>query len=83
MWPSDVECSSASPEHRDGTVIIVSPKAQVRRGDRVVVKTRNGELMAKELVRKTAKTIELKSLNPDHGERIVPKEAKIIPFRAA
>ena len=36
------------------TVIIVSPAAPIRRGDRVVVKTRDGEVMAKELKRSTA-----------------------------
>ena len=57
------------PAYRDGNVIVVSPAAPVRRGDRVVVKTKDGEVMAKELKRKTAKTIELRSLNPEHGER--------------
>jgi phage repressor protein C with HTH and peptisase S24 domain len=41
----------------------------VRRGDRVVVKTNNGEVMVKELKRQTAKQVELKSLNADHPER--------------
>jgi phage repressor protein C with HTH and peptisase S24 domain len=34
-----------------------------------VVKTKDGEVLAKELKRKTAKTIELRSLNAAHGER--------------
>jgi phage repressor protein C with HTH and peptisase S24 domain len=53
------------PAYRDGDVIIVSPAAPVRRGDRVVVKTGSGEIMVKELKRQTAKQIELKSLNAD------------------
>ena len=58
------------PAYRDGDVIIVvSPAAPIRRGDRVVVKTKDGEVMVKELKRKTAKTIELKSLNTAHGDR--------------
>jgi len=55
-------------------VIIVSPSAPIRRGDRVVVKTKDGEVMAKELKRKTAKTLELKSLNPDHPDRTLSTE---------
>ena len=51
------------PAYRDGDVIVVSPAAPVRRGDRVVVKTKKGEVMVKELKRQTAKTIELQSLN--------------------
>jgi phage repressor protein C with HTH and peptisase S24 domain len=57
------------PLYRDGDVLIVEPGAQVRRGDRVVVKTRDGEVMAKVLARQTARTIELSSLNPDHPGR--------------
>jgi phage repressor protein C with HTH and peptisase S24 domain len=62
------------PAYRDGTIIIVSPAAPIRRGDRVVVKTRGGEVMAKELKRKTAKTLELKSLNPEHADRMLAAE---------
>ena len=43
--------------------------ATVRRGDRVVVKTKEGEVLAKELKRKTARTLELKSLNAEHPDR--------------
>jgi phage repressor protein C with HTH and peptisase S24 domain len=65
----EVSGDSMQPAYRDGTVIVVSPAAPVRRGDRVAVKTRDGEVMAKELKRKTAKTVELKSLNPEHEDR--------------
>jgi phage repressor protein C with HTH and peptisase S24 domain len=57
------------PTYRDGDVIVVSPAAPVRRGDRVVVKTKGGEVMVKELKRQTAKQVELKSLNSDHPDR--------------
>jgi phage repressor protein C with HTH and peptisase S24 domain len=60
---------SMEPTFRHGDVILVSPAAPVRRGDRVVVKTRTGEVMAKELKRSSAKAIELKSLNKDHPDR--------------
>ena len=62
------------PAYRDGDVIIVSPAAPVRRGDRVVVKTGSGEIMVKELKRQTAKQIELKSLSADHPERTLALE---------
>ena len=65
----EISGSSMEPAYRDGTIVLVSPTSPVRRGDRVVVKTRNGEVMAKELKRRTSKTIELRSLNPDHKER--------------
>ena len=65
----EISGGSMEPAYRDGTIVMVSPTSPVRRGDRVVVKTRNGEVMAKELKRRTSKTIELRSLNPDHKER--------------
>jgi phage repressor protein C with HTH and peptisase S24 domain len=65
----EVSGQSMEPAYRDGDVIVVSPAAPIRRGDRVVVRTRNGEVMAKELKRKTAKSIELKSLNAQHADR--------------
>jgi phage repressor protein C with HTH and peptisase S24 domain len=50
-------------------VIVVSPAEPVRRGDRVVLKTKNGEVMVKELKRQTTKQVDLKSLNADHPDR--------------
>jgi phage repressor protein C with HTH and peptisase S24 domain len=58
-----------APVFRDGDVVLVAPGAPVRRGDRVVVKTADGEVLAKELARKTAKQVELRSLNPQHPDR--------------
>jgi phage repressor protein C with HTH and peptisase S24 domain len=49
------------PVYRQGDIIIVSPNANIRRGDRVVVRTKRGEVMAKVLERQTAKTLELSS----------------------
>jgi phage repressor protein C with HTH and peptisase S24 domain len=60
---------SMQPAYRDGDVILLSPAAPVRRGDRVVVKTRDGEVMAKELKRRTPQTLELRSLNSEHDDR--------------
>jgi phage repressor protein C with HTH and peptisase S24 domain len=65
----EVSGQSMEPAYRDGDVIVVSPAAPVRRGDRVVVRTRGGEVMAKELKRKTAKSLDLKSLNAQHADR--------------
>ena len=37
--------------------------------DRVVVKTRKGEVLVKELKRRTSKSIELQSINAEHPDR--------------
>jgi phage repressor protein C with HTH and peptisase S24 domain len=68
----EISGDSMLPAYRDGDVILVSPAAPVRRGDRVVVKTKNGEVLVKELKRQTAKLVELKSLNTEHPERTLP-----------
>jgi phage repressor protein C with HTH and peptisase S24 domain len=68
----EISGESMMPAYRDGDVIVVSPAAPIRRGDRVVVKTKDGEVMVKELKRRTSKTIELRSLNPSHKERTLP-----------
>ena len=65
----EISGDSMAPAYAEGTHIIVSPAASIRRGDRVAVKTREGEVMVKELKRRTSKSIELRSINPDHAER--------------
>lgn len=60
---------SMLPLYRDGDTIIVSPMAPVRKGDRVVAKTKSGEVMAKILQRQTGEKVILSSLNPDHSDR--------------
>ena len=71
VYALEVQGESMKPLYRDGDILIVEPGAQVRRGDRVVVKTREGEVMAKILARQSAKSIELQSLNPDHPPRML------------
>ena len=63
---------SMKPTYRPGDIVIVSPSSQIRKGDRIVVKTRDGEVMVKELRKRTTKTIELKSLNAEHRDRTFP-----------
>ena len=70
----EIAGDSMAPVYRDGDIVIVDPEAAVRRGDRVVVKTLEGEVLAKELKRQTARTIELKSLNPEHEDRTFPMD---------
>ena len=69
VYALEVQGDSMKPLYRDGDILIVEPGAQVRRGDRVVVKTREGEVMAKIMARQSAKTIDLQSLNPEHPPR--------------
>lgn len=65
----EITGDSMQPVYRDGDRIVVSPSANVRRGDRVLVRTTAGEVMAKQLARSTAQRIELQSFNPAYETR--------------
>lgn len=65
----EVSGESMLPLYRDGDVLLVDRSAQCRKGDRVVVRTVEGEVLAKVLQRQSAKTVELVSLNPAHPNR--------------
>jgi len=71
VYALEVTGDSMLPLYRDGDRIVVSRNEQVRRGDRVVVKTKDGEVMAKILARQTANVVELHSLNPQHAPRLI------------
>ena len=63
---------SMEPVYREGDVIVVSPNSTVRRGDRVVARLADGEVMVKILARRTPEECEFHSFNPDYPPRVVP-----------
>ena len=66
----EIAGDSMDPLYREGDRVIVRPLSEPpRRGDRVVVKTTGGEVMAKEVARVTARRLTLRSVNPAHGDR--------------
>jgi phage repressor protein C with HTH and peptisase S24 domain len=65
----EISGDAMRPAYRDGDIIVVAPALPIRRGDRVVVKTSDGELTIAELKRRTARTLELQSLDPKGAER--------------
>src|SRR5450631_2849264 len=67
----EISGDAMRPAYRDGDILVVSPGTPIRRGDRVVVKTRSGELMLGELRRRTAKALELQSLHPAQVDHIL------------
>ena len=67
----EVHGDSMEPLYREGDKVIVSPTEQVRRGDRVAVCTKSGEVMVKLLNRQTENKLELHSINPEHAARIL------------
>jgi phage repressor protein C with HTH and peptisase S24 domain len=67
----EITGDSMAPVYREGDIIVVSPSATVRKGDRVVVRTSDGQVMAKIMQRQTAKTLELASFNPAHDTKVL------------
>lgn len=47
------------PVYRDGDLVVVSPGASIRRGDRVLIKQQDGSVMICQLIRESARRIEL------------------------
>ncbi len=68
-------CGAAlEPLFRDGDIIVVSPTANVRRGDRVVVRTTGGEMMVGQLLRQTARRLDFAALDATRPGRSLATE---------
>lgn len=70
----EISGDALKPTYRDGDVIVVAPGTPIRRGDRVVVKTVAGEVLIGELRRRTAKTLELASLDGAAPDRALASD---------
>lgn len=68
----EVSGDSMAPAYPDGTIVVVSPAASVRRGDRVVIKSTDGAVTIGELERRTARGVELRSIDCARAERMLP-----------
>lgn len=66
-----VEGDAMRPVFRPGDRLIIAPDEKPRAGDRVVVKTRDGEISGWELGQHSVQDLTLKSLNPDRPDRLV------------
>jgi phage repressor protein C with HTH and peptisase S24 domain len=65
--------SAMEPVYREGDIVVISPAADIRRGDRVIVKTKECEIIGKVFQRETATRLELSGFNPSNGERVIDK----------
>ncbi|MGE3141894.1 MAG: helix-turn-helix transcriptional regulator [Hyphomonadaceae bacterium] len=74
VYALEITGDSMEPVYRDGDIVVVEPGAAVRRGDRVVARTRAGEVIAKALGRRNEQIVELISLNPAYGTRVLNAE---------
>jgi len=59
------------PVYHDGDIVIASPSAKPRRGDRIVIQLADGSLQLVRLLRQTARHIEIQSLVDGQGQSTV------------
>lgn len=74
VYALEVSGASMEPTYRDGDKLVISPESEIRKGDRVVVRTKNGEVMVKELEHRSARQVQLKSLNREHTDILLNSE---------
>lgn len=67
----EISGDALAPVYRDGDVVLVSPGAPIRKGDRVVVKIKTDEITIATLKRRTAKTLDLAPLDASQAARTV------------
>ena len=63
IYALEINGDGILPVYREGDILVVSPEANIRRGDRVVVRTVKGEILIHEMRRQAANKIELKSID--------------------
>jgi phage repressor protein C with HTH and peptisase S24 domain len=63
------------PVYRDGDMIVASPQASMRRGDRIVVRMADGAMMIRQLVRRGGRKLEIAGLIASQGEVAIPNES--------
>lgn len=74
LFSLSISGDSMIPLYREGDRVLVDRDAkQVRKGDRVVVRTAGGETLAKEVASITARGVTLASINPAYEPRTLPR----------
>jgi len=71
IFALEISGDALAPVYRSGDIILVSPRAPIRKGDRVVVKTKAGEVTIAKLKRRTARSLELQPLEAAQSERTI------------
>lgn len=75
LFSLTINGDSMAPLYRAGDRVLVDREAiDVRKGDRVVVRTRSGETLAKEVAALSARSVTLASVNPAYAPRVVKRQ---------
>lgn len=75
LFSLTIDGDSMEPVYRPGDRVIVDLDAtEVRRGDRVVIRTAEGETLAKEIAALNGREVVLASVNPHYEPRILSRD---------
>jgi phage repressor protein C with HTH and peptisase S24 domain len=64
VFALEISGDGLAPVYRDGDLLVVSPAVGISRGDRVLVRIKRGEVVVKELARRTPQRLDLLALTP-------------------
>jgi phage repressor protein C with HTH and peptisase S24 domain len=67
----EIAGNALAPVYRDGDMILISPGTPIRKGDRVVVRTKAGDMIVATLKRRTAKALDLQPMDETQAERTI------------
>lgn len=72
MYAVEVVADDYEPVYFAGDILIISPAAEIRRGDRVMVKLAGGDFIARQVLRQTAKRVELAPVTGAAMAEVIP-----------
>ncbi|MEZ5823464.1 MAG: helix-turn-helix transcriptional regulator [Geminicoccaceae bacterium] len=61
----------AAPTHKSGDLIVVSPSSGIRRGDRILARLRDGEMLIGSLVRRTTQKVTISPVSHADDEIVI------------
>lgn len=68
LYAIDIDNDRFAPFYRNGTLLIVSKNSEIRRGDRILIMDKDGVVMVKEFIRRTASSLETTDINNNRRE---------------
>lgn len=71
VYALQISDNSMAPVLRKGDRIVVAPNENIEPGDRVVIKTHNGQVFARELESMSVKMVKLNSINPAAADQTI------------
>ncbi|WP_342640632.1 S24 family peptidase [Rhodoligotrophos ferricapiens] len=74
VYALEINGSEYDPIYRDGDVIIISPTASLRRGDRMLYRQQDGKVFIRTLYRQTARVLETTPLDGSGDPTSTPLE---------